>query len=278
MRARSRAIGRGLTVAVPLHRSAAWVSSIGENLAALPRGTRVLLSDVTREDDALLQLRRRFRGNRHVRVLRAPPPDSPGWRAHWNHLLAQADTELFAWLPHDDRITAGYYERLIEALSARPTAVLAYGPVVTIGGQFERPQGHFGRPFAAGTDRPEYEAVQLAREWNLGIPIHGVFRAASVRPIPPMPGDRFADVVWAFGVALSGHLIEVDDAIYVKRFHDATTHTEWEPITTEEYVDALARQIRAGSPVRELAPDTEARLHAGFAGAPSHFPPWLAAP
>ena len=202
--------------------------------------------------------------------------DGPlGWRANFNHLLASARTELFAWLPHDDRITPGYYERLIEALDATPSASLAYGPVVTIGGPFERPQGHFGRPFPPQTDRPEYEAVRLAREWNLGVPIRGVFRRAAVRPIPPMPGDRFSDVIWTFGVALSGYLVELDDAIYVKRFHDEMTHTKWEPITREQYVDALVEQVRAGSPVRELAPDTEDRLRAAFVDGPAQFPHWV---
>jgi hypothetical protein len=90
-----------------------------------------------------------------------------------------------------------------------------------------------------------------------------------------MPEDRFSDVVWAFGAGLSGHLVEVADAVYVKRFHDGMTHTAWAPITTEQYVEGCAREIRAGSPVRELAGDAEERLRAAFVGGPSHFPHWL---
>ena len=263
-----------LTVAVPLHRSAQWVSSITENVRALHGGVQVLLSDITHEDDALAQLEHDLRGDDRIGVVRAAAPADVGWRAHFNHLLEHADTELFAWLPHDDQVPPGYFEHLIDALDAMPSAALAYGPIVTIGGPYEQPHLHPGRPFPAGTALPEHEVVRLAREWNLGVPIHGVFRREWVRPIPPMPGDRFADVVWGFGVGLSGHLVEVTDAVYVKRFHGDMTHTAWAPITTDEYVDACATQIRAGSPVRELAPDTEERLRAAFAGGPSHFPHW----
>src|SRR5687767_3679351 len=99
-RAPRRVSNARLTVAVPLHRSARWVSGVAENLRSLPADVHVLLSDATHDDDALAQLQTLFRDDHRVCVLRAAAPSEKGWRAHYNHLLEQADTELFAWLPH----------------------------------------------------------------------------------------------------------------------------------------------------------------------------------
>jgi hypothetical protein len=252
-----------LTVGIPLHRSEPWIHNVAENIAALPAGTRVLISDVTRDDDALAWLRRRFRRDRRVRFLDESAP--PGWRNHWNLLLAHGDTELFSWLSHDDFVTAGYYERLVLALERFPKAAIAWGPIVMLGDVWVPPSGLAGPPIELGVDRPEYEAIALAGSWNLATAVHGVFRRAWARPLPAMRGDRFADQVWVFGLGLSGHLVEVGDAIYVKRHHPDNTHPEWEPLGTVERLDAYLREVRAGSPVRELAPDAEDRLRAALA-------------
>jgi hypothetical protein len=262
--ARFRAPGARLTVAVPLHRSAPWVDTISENLGALPAGSHVLLSDATRADDALSVLRRRFRRNRRVRVI-DPPPDA-GWRANYNHLLAHGRTDLFAWLPHDDCISAGYYERLVDALDEHASAALAFGSLLFVGLDHEVPWVHPPPPIALGIDRPEYEAVVLARDWNLGVPFRGVFRREWARPVPPTRDDCFADQVWVFGMALSGRVVEARDAVYVKRFHADNTHKTWTPLSATEYADAYAGEIRAGSKRgRELATDVEARVRAAFA-------------
>jgi hypothetical protein len=255
--------GPRLTVGIPLHRAAAWVDNVSQNLSALPPGTTVLLSDLTAEDDALAKLRRRHRYDRFVRVAAAAP--AAGWREHYNHLLAAATTELFAWLPQDDRITAGYYEGLVGALDACSTASLAFGPMVSVGADFREPAVFTMPPMELGVHLPEYEAVTLMRHWNLGVAFRGVFRRPWSRPLPSMPGGHHADVFWVFGLALSGHLVPVRDSVYVKRFHAENTHEGWPELTPRDCVEACEREIRVGSPVRSLSPDASAWLRAAFA-------------
>ena len=104
---------------MPLHAASRWIEDISANLAHIPPDARVVLSDVTGVDDALARLERiHDRDSRlHFRRENAPA----GWRLHINALLGEVDSELFAVLPQDDRICAGYYQRLVAALERTPT-------------------------------------------------------------------------------------------------------------------------------------------------------------
>ena len=85
--------------------------------------------------------------------------------------------------------------------------------------------------------------MKLDQQWNLGIPYRGVVRRRLARPIPPTPGDRFADQAWVFSIALVSHLVEVPDALYIKRYHSSNTHTDWLPLSSAERLEAFRPEI-----------------------------------
>ncbi len=238
---RSRLGLPGLTVAIPLHGAGAWLDVVSANLESVPATARVVLSDRSRRDDAHRRLRRRHAGDRRLRFVEAT--DDPGWRGHVNQLIAACRTPLFTVLPQDDSVPPGYFELLVEALATRPTAGLAFGRIRAVGlGETEHELP--GPPCELGLRPPWQEAIRLDREWNLGIPWRGVVRRRHLRPILPTSGDRFADQIWVFGIALEAHLVEVPEAVYLKRYHGGNTHGRWPALEGEERRAVKEREIR----------------------------------
>jgi hypothetical protein len=70
-------------------------------------------------------------------------------------------------------------------------------------------------------------------------------RRRLVRPIPPTGEDRYADLVWVFSMALAAHLVEVPDALYVKRYHQTNIHTDWQPLSISERLTAFRPEIES---------------------------------
>ncbi len=231
-----------LTVLIPLHRALPWLDNISANIEWIPSDARIVISDETAEDNALDGLKRRHRRDLRITFRKKIIPS--GWRLHANRLLASARTEFVAILAQDDRITPGFYEKLVAALDATPSAGVAFGPVEAEGLEGQPSTRFPGPPFPTATRPPWREAIELDRRWNLGIPYRGVVRRDVVQPIPSTPGDRFADQIWVFGLALTAHLIEVPDAVYIKRYHADNTHSDWTQLTPEERRTALEDQVR----------------------------------
>jgi hypothetical protein len=188
----------------------------------------------------------------------------PGWRHHCSILIRECDAEYFSLLPQDDLIEAAYYEKRVSALDANSAAGLAFGSLFFEGGPFPAPELQPALPFRTGESAPWMEAIDLDRRWNLGIPFRGVIRREILRPIPAAPGDRFADKLWVFSLALSSHLTEVRDAVYFKRIHARNTYVGWRKYGLGERKALLAAQIRAVLGTSQAAEDALARLDLRF--------------
>lgn len=240
-----RADGAGrppLTVAIPLHRAAPWIESICENAQRIPAHARILVSDETRIDDAMDRLRIRLAGDPRIVFRDARGPT--GWREHANALIAEAETDFFSLLPQDDWIADGYHQSLMDALHRRPSAGLAFGRIRTEGKPGGDVEAMAGPPIPLGREEPWREALALDTAWNLGVAFRGVIRRERLLPILPTPGDRFADQIWVFGIALASHLVEVPDALYIKRYHERNTHGSWAPLTPSQRRAAKLAEIR----------------------------------
>ncbi len=241
-----------LTIVVPLHGASRWVDVVSDNLSAAPRDAHIVLSDRTLVDDALAMLRRRHGGDPLVRFVSGD--DGLGWREHVNGLIEISETPLFTILPQDDAIHPGYYELLVDALRSRPGAGLAFPRLVAV--RADEPDAeHPVAPMPLGRWEPWREAIELDERWNLGVPWRGVVRRRHLFPMLPTPGDRFADLVWVFGIALATHLVEVQEAVYRKRYHRSNTHLAWAPLPPDELLHLKLAEAdrRLGDRPDELA-------------------------
>lgn len=212
-----------------------------ENLRRIPATARIILSDEVSSDDAAERIAANFADDPRIELrLRH---GQPGWREHFNALIRENNTDFFSLLPQDDLIEPGYYEKLLAALEENPHAGLAFGRMVALG-NFTRRERLASPPIALGQSTPWLEAILLERYWSLGIPIRGVIRREILRPIAPTAEDRYADLPWIFGLALSAFLVEVPEAIYLKRYYAENTHGQWQPLSEQERKSLLIAEIR----------------------------------
>lgn len=231
-----------LTVAIPLFNAKRWFDAIVQNIKHIPRDVTIVISDETCIDDTLQLIAANFARYPHIHVRQGSV--GTGWREHCNALIKESTTEYFSLLPQDDLIAPDYYKKLLLALDENPKAGMAFGTIIAeIPNQ--RSEALAAPPFVLGQREPWVEAIDLDRNWNLGIPFRGVIRQKMLRSIPATAGDRFADQIWVFGMALSAPLIYVSDAIYYKRYHANNTHTKWSPLSGEERRLALIAEIKA---------------------------------
>ncbi len=234
-----------LTVLIPLHKARSWIDVVSENIRCCPMDCRILISDRTLADDALSALK-----NLHAhdtRIYFLGKKGTPGWREHINWLLPKVKTRFFSILAQDDSISNEYYEKLLEAHQRDPRLAISFGSIIAhnLPGKSE-PVRFSGLPIKTGVNKPWEEAIELAARWNLGIPYRGVIKGNCTRKVAPTPGDRFADFVWVFGIGLKGYIQEVEGALYHKRYHDRSTHLTWAPLTAEERVRFLTKELKRG--------------------------------
>ncbi|QDT41425.1 hypothetical protein Pan241w_14860 [Gimesia alba] len=229
-----------LTVLMPVHRGRRWVDSISKTINGCPAGCRIIVSDITQLDDALDVLEQRHQGDQRVCFRRRA--GVADWRLHANELLSLADTEFFSIMPQDDEIGPGYYEELIAALDATPSAGLAFGVIEKLDLKRNQQTRTPTVPIPLGMKPPWWEAIHLDRHWNLGIPYRGVVRQQFNSPLPLFSHD-FADQIWVFGIALQTYLVEVPTAVYLKQYHENNTHSTWEPLVGEQRRDILLNEI-----------------------------------
>jgi hypothetical protein len=137
-------------------------------------------------------------------------------------------------MPHDDLFPAGSLEILTERLDHDPNVLLAYAP--TRGIDF------YGNRLP-DRDRINTSPLQRGEKWQFRYSLDlfpkcycdgafkGLFRrqpvvdaALYIRPTYELVG---AERAWLFGMSLLGGLGEESESIYLKRYHERSTHAQW---------------------------------------------------
>lgn len=247
------------TVAIPLHASARWFEVIAANLDRLAGHAHLVVSDPTGLDDTLPRLRAELE---HLEGIEwRTTPTEPGWVAHCNALLAEATTEYFMWLPHDDDVDADWIRESEAALDADPSAVLAIGLTEAIG--VDGPIRDLAIDPRTTDSNIEQRLGAVADLWvdgdasTLGVAFRGVFRRAAAPPLPQLDDvGSWSDLVWA-GELLSAGRFVTTSSRYVKRYHDANTHATWiavrhDPMLREVLLPALLERLPASTALRLL--------------------------
>jgi len=245
------------TVAIPLHASAEHLEVVAGNVERLRLVADVVVSDATGVDDTLARLRERL--GEDAATWRGPDPAGAGWVAHCNLLLAEARTEFFAWLPHDDEADADWVLAGEAALDAHPDAVAATGRVEPIGEVpgapgFAMPD-ELGSPDAEARVRAGLQALSEGDGSALTVLFHGVLRRALTPALPLTEGDAWADTPWALEALVAGPVVRTDST-YRKSWDPGTASALWSPLErTEGFRDGA--WVAA---IRGLAPEARARV------------------
>lgn len=239
-----------ISVAIPLHASAPWVSNVLANVAALPPTvTEILISDRTLIDDSAMVLGLALTHDPRVTVVACA--DGLSWPEHCQLLLETATGEFFAFMPHDDVFPLNWIPLLSDALLVHPEALLAYGRVDAVLSDGVTPRPHwYPRPMNSGlvTSRT---AMGLLGD-QLWFAFRGLIRRQAVldaelriAPLIPYPWDGYLayDELWILSIALHHPIVYVDEAVTLKRFTNAGASSQSPRLPPSPFRDALLRTI-----------------------------------
>jgi glycosyltransferase involved in cell wall biosynthesis len=213
----------------------AWQSAefIERTLASFERQTwpdlHILIS-VDQCSDRTAEICRSFAG-RHGNATVVVQEQRLGWIGNVNWLLAHAEADYLLLAGDDDLIAPTYVERLVAALEARPSAVLAFSDM-----EFAHRDGAIEilryRALDGIASRIVRAAQVLRRTRGWWIPYRGVFRAAAARQIGGLrrhkAGEFAADWPWHLGLALIGELVRVPEPLCRKQSRAESVSATWD--------------------------------------------------
>ena len=221
-----------VTVAIPLHRSAAFVDVVSANIDRIADDdVEILVSDRTLFDDALEVLRQRHAHDPRISFLRST--GRPGWVDHYNALLRRARGRYFMWMAHDDDFEADHVIRLCATLDVNPDALLAFGRLCVIDVEGNPVEVSYlpELPIALGSMPRADEEISLLHHWNLGIASRGLCRRDEILrrrfTIRHTPGDVDADAFWAFAVVCAGPVVFEPACSIAKRLVPGSGSADW---------------------------------------------------
>jgi glycosyltransferase involved in cell wall biosynthesis len=228
------AVNRGprprVVALVPAWQSAEYIEA---TLASIERQTwpdlHVLIS-VDQSSDRTAEICRAF-ARRHGRAEVVVQAQRLGWIGNVNWLLAHADGDYLLLAGDDDLLAPTYVERLLPALEARPSAVLAFSDVELV-----HHDGHVEllryRALEGVASRVVRAAQVLRRTRGWWLPYRGVFRAAAARQIGGLrrhkAGEFAADWPWHLEMALIGELVRVPEPLYRKHARAESVSGGWD--------------------------------------------------
>jgi hypothetical protein len=254
-----------LTIAIPIHQAARWITGIVENVSRAPTWSRVVISDASGLDDSAARLKELLAESPNVRVVTRN--QRLDWVTHCNLLLEEAETDFFCWLPQDDILMSDdFFEQLVGAFHERPELAVAVPAVFSVHGRgrlrrrpeflFRRRRVTKARQDGGGVDFAVASANSDA-PGSLGLIWKGVFRRSLARPMPTVSHGTSSDIAWAFSMAIAGEIVEVPEAGYLKRQHRQSATYLTDRTTDFELLELLLAEVSARFP-----DDVEARARA----------------
>ncbi|MEZ6014756.1 MAG: glycosyltransferase family 2 protein [Planctomycetota bacterium] len=220
-RRRERAPGQRdrprVTVGVPVFNGAQYVAAALESLVAQTfRDLEIVIVDNGSTDTTPELLRAFAARDARIRVERSEQNRGAAW-SH-NRVVELARGELFRWATHDDATAPTYVERCVEALDARPDAVMARPRALEID---EEGRVLFEHEDALDCGQADVRA-RLAEVMLLHHPcfdVYGVVRTEALRRtalIGPYPSS---DRVLLAELALLGPWVRVAAPLFLHRQH-----------------------------------------------------------
>jgi GT2 family glycosyltransferase len=229
-----------IAVGIPVWRGGSFVH---ETLESVLRQTAISFSvfiSVDGGDMASVEACLPFLQDQRVRMV--VQKSRLGWVRNSAAVLAAAvaqDADYACVQPHDDLMEVDYLTELLAAAEAHPAAAVVYSDLQAFGAN----QRVISQPSVIGS--PLERMTTLLREHFDAVAYRGLTRTSALRSVPPISGNPFddfaADTLWMTRLARTGNLIRLPRVLYLKRYHDANTHSKWGTWSQPRKIDAWTR-------------------------------------
>lgn len=203
-----------VTIALCVYNGAGTLREMFDDLLAQSFGDFALLvSDNGSTDETPAIAAEYARSDRRIRVIRHP--GNVGSKRNFEAIVDEARTPFFMYAAHDDRFTADYLERMLDALAANPAAVMACADSILID-EYARRKGPIYRSLhTAGmpvTERIRAVISQFA--WH---EFYGVMRTPALRAAGGVPPYIGGDVIHLLKLSLLGEVITIREPLFLYR-------------------------------------------------------------
>jgi glycosyltransferase involved in cell wall biosynthesis len=257
--------GPRVVACLPAWKAESFIRPTLESLAAQTYpNLKVLISDDASPDGTAALCEEFAAGDDRFEVIRQPR--NLGWIGNVNDLVRRADGDCAFYAFHDDLLLPDYVAKLVEALDARPAAVIAYSDLEAI-----HPDGHTEiRVFTAIdglTDRIARVKCLVWKVENWWIPHRGLFRLGAARRTGGLKrhrrGEAYADWPWLTHMSVLGEFVRVPEVLCRKHFRKQGLSHQWRsglpPFLAA--VQSVSRELRAS----DLGLRDKIALHASLA-------------
>jgi glycosyltransferase involved in cell wall biosynthesis len=166
--------------------------------------------------------------------------DNLGGTWNFNRVLELARGEYFRWAAHDDVMAPPYLERCVEALDARPDAVLCHTAVEIIDGDGANAGRYEPPPWRRSADQAHvrfHDAVLYKGRCHL---IFGLMRREALQRVPAYGDYSHADGVLLARLIMLGPFLHIDEPLQLMREHLAQASTTYGVKSAAGMVDYLA--------------------------------------
>lgn len=178
-------------------------------------------------------------------------PVNRGAAYNFSAVVEGARAPVFKWISHDDEMAPTLLERLLQLREQEPDAVLWYSPGRELdehGGLHEVLQD--GLPLTQSD--PAERLRQLLSTYRGSNPLFGVHDLEALRTTRLLDDFHSADVVLLAEMALRGRFVELDEALFHRRWEFRSTRSrdrrevdEWfNPNSRRAHDLKLTRQFR----------------------------------
>jgi glycosyltransferase involved in cell wall biosynthesis len=174
-----------------------------------------------------------------VRLVRSS--ENVGATANYNRIVPLATGRYFKWAAHDDLCEPRFVAACVEALESDPGAVLSYPRTILIGAENEVLDPEFVDGLALGEPDPVDRLRHYLPHLGEQHPIFGVIRTSALRRTRLIGNHWGGDMVTLGELLLQGRFVEVDERLFLRRYHPGTSMADATPAEVNAWYDPRKR-------------------------------------
>jgi glycosyltransferase involved in cell wall biosynthesis len=209
---------------MPAYKAAAFIEPVLESLAAQTYANLEVLVSVDVCGDGTAEICERFAAS-HANFGVIRQTERRGWIGNSNALLAAADGDFAFFAFHDDPLMPRYVERLVQAFSGHPDAVVAFSDVDTNEGPMSYPN------LDGLTDRFTRFKTLMVSYGAWWLPLRGLMRMDAVRRLGGLErlvyGEYASDWPWLLRLSLLGEFVRVPERLIHKEIRPGGLVASW---------------------------------------------------